>query len=172
MDDTARYCVELKTCSKCGEAKELTEFYDRKLKVGVGKVSQCKCCDNERNRKRHKENRHRNNELSKKWRQKNPDKRRKYARKFELKSRYGLSADQYDEILRRQKGGCAVCGITLDSKTRGATPHVDHCHSTGVVRGILCGKHNLAEGLIGTIENARAMVAYMEKNALFYSSTL
>jgi Recombination endonuclease VII len=82
--------------------------------------------------------------------------------------RYGLTIEQHDEIQKRQGGGCAICGIELGSKTSNTTPHVDHCHKTGIVRGIVCGNHNTAEGLVGTVEHARALVRYMEKNALFY----
>jgi len=44
----------------------------------------------------------------------------------------------------------------------------DHCYNTKVVRGILCTACNLAEGYLKTPERARRLLAYMEKNELFY----
>jgi len=49
-------------------------------------------------------------------------------------------------------------------------PCLDHCHETGLVRGILCWDCNLTEGKLGDIETARRLLAYMEANALFYSA--
>ncbi len=48
-----------------------------------------------------------------------------------LKRRYGLSVEQYKNILVDQNGVCAVCGV--DSELT-----VDHNHKNGVVRGIVC----------------------------------
>ncbi len=62
-----------------------------------------------------------------------------------------------------------MCGIKLDRKTKNTVPLVDHCHKTGIVRGILCREHNLVEGMIGSPENALALYHYMSKNSLFYS---
>lgn len=83
--------------------------------------------------------------------------------------KYGLSPKQFEVILELQKHKCAVCGIAFDTKVRIRHPHIDHCHATGIVRGILCGRCNIAEGLLGSLKNAKRLVAYMEKNELFYS---
>lgn len=47
--------------------------------------------------------------------------------------RYGLSAEGYDLLLRAQDGLCAVCGIKPSDSL-----HIDHCHATGRIRGLLC----------------------------------
>lgn len=62
-------------------------------------------------------------------------------RDYELQKKYGITRVEYDTILAAQGGHCAVCPATegLD---------VDHCHKRGKVRGILCGPHNRALGLL------------------------
>lgn len=58
-----------------------------------------------------------------------------------LKSLYGLTLAQWDRMVLRQEGRCAICEV--------ATPdlHVDHCHATGKVRALLCANCNRALGL-------------------------
>lgn len=56
-----------------------------------------------------------------------------------LKFRYGLSLADYDALLIRQGGGCAICGTPSDL-------HVDHDHATGRVRGLLCRGCNIGVG--------------------------
>ena len=76
---------------------------------------------------------------------------------YHLKSRYGLSVDDYSEMLNKQNGGCAICGTTKPGG-RYDKLHVDHCHETGKVRGLLCHNCNRALGLLGdnisTLTNA------------------
>jgi hypothetical protein len=48
---------------------------------------------------------------------------------------FGISADDFDAMLLAQGGGCAICGRRPE---REASLHVDHCHDTGRVRGIVC----------------------------------
>jgi hypothetical protein len=60
------------------------------------------------------------------------------------KKNYGVSAEQYDEMLKRQNYSCKLCNKTVeDNKQRLA---VDHCHDTGKVRGLLCSTCNLGLG--------------------------
>lgn len=56
--------------------------------------------------------------------------------------RYGLGIAEYDELLATQNGGCAICGDKPDPVL-----HVDHCHDTGRVRGLLCKRCNPMIGL-------------------------
>lgn len=60
-----------------------------------------------------------------------------------LKHAYGITPEQWEELFARQAGKCPGCATLLG---RGITTHVDHCHSTGEVRGLLCRKCNLAIG--------------------------
>lgn len=60
-----------------------------------------------------------------------------------LRQRYGLSVERYDEMLAEQNFGCGICGRQCDSGRRLA---VDHDHSTNKVRGLLCSNCNITLG--------------------------
>lgn len=61
-----------------------------------------------------------------------------------LRRQFGIGAAEYDAMLAAQGGGCAICG-TPPTDT-GPRLHVDHCHSGGNVRGILCSECNFGIG--------------------------
>ena len=60
-----------------------------------------------------------------------------------LKRSYGMSRADYDALLESQGGVCAICG-----KPSEKTLCVDHCHSTGTIRGLLCRKCNVGLGCL------------------------
>ena len=68
-------------------------------------------------------------------------------RKHKLKVKYGLTLERYASICKMQNGVCAICGNGPDTKWR--TLVVDHCHDTGIVRGLLCHRCNVALGRTG-----------------------
>ncbi len=120
-------------------------------------------------RKRHPE---RAKAYDKKWKAANPGKvrarrNRWYARNREsvlarrVKAAYGVSPEQHAEMLKRQGGCCAVCERPFVDK-RGKRPHVDHCHATGKVRGLLCGQCNSGLGMFRDDPDAmRKAIAYL-----------
>lgn len=57
------------------------------------------------------------------------------------KSRTGVTAEEFDRMLREQRGVCAICNLPSAK-----TLHVDHCHTTGAVRGLLCDLCNRGLG--------------------------
>jgi hypothetical protein len=84
-----------------------------------------------------------------------------YARRHHLKHRYGITPEQYEEMLGKQGGGCAVCGTRFPGGNS-TNFHVDHCHKTGRVRGLLCRKCNHALGLVDDDpELLRALADYL-----------
>lgn len=74
-----------------------------------------------------------------------PDEARAANRRNALK-KYGITPEDYDRMLKEQ-GGCAICGAT-EPGGRGKNFHVDHCHSTGRVRGLLCHHCNVGIGML------------------------
>ncbi len=76
-------------------------------------------------------------------------------RKSNLKYRYGITEEDYEELLVKQKYSCKICGQKPDkcqtepdkSQTEPDKPlYVDHCHQTKAIRGLLCHKCNIALG--------------------------
>jgi len=57
-----------------------------------------------------------------------------------LMHRYGITDEQYQQILAYQGGGCAVCGKPEPANKKHC---IDHDHKTGLVRGVLCLRCNL-----------------------------
>ncbi len=71
-------------------------------------------------------------------------------RRKKLLDGYGLTADEYNRLLAKQKGRCAVCGGSSNSSRASSDLSfcVDHDHITGQVRGLLCGSCNRAIGML------------------------
>ncbi len=90
------------------------------------------------------------------WRKANPLKRLN----ADLKCKYGITLDEYQRMLAAQGGVCAICKGTCPRKNRLA---VDHDHSTGEVRGLLCDPCNSAIGIMeDSPERLRAAADYIE----------
>lgn len=72
---------------------------------------------------------------------------------------YGLTKDDYEILLKHQDGRCAICR----SPPKGKRLAVDHCHTTGRVRGLLCEPCNHGLGKFADDpERCRAAAAYLE----------
>ena len=82
-------------------------------------------------------------------------------RNTQLKYKYGISLDEYENMLKKQENSCAICG-SRDPRGQGVF-HVDHCHLSHKVRGLLCQPCNMMLGLIGdntsTLASAMAYLA-------------
>lgn len=73
-------------------------------------------------------------------------------RQKKLMEQYGLTVEQYDELLLKQNGRCAICQGTHHRFTRAKSDRpfcIDHDHETGAVRGLLCSHCNRGIGLLG-----------------------
>ena len=126
-------------CSRCGDFKTADNYVlegDVRAFKGVAMRSVCRPCDEFR-----------------KW-------------KATLPKRYGITFEQYELMLAEQNGECAVCGTDNagSSRTSGRL-FVDHCHTSGKVRGLLC--HNCNQGighLQDDIDRLRSAIEYLTRN--------
>ena len=84
-------------------------------------------------------------------------------------ARYGITDEQYARLYEAQGGRCAICETTADAeklRTRKSLA-VDHCHTTGAIRGLLCGACNKALGLVDDSATImRSAIAYVESDGL------
>jgi len=72
---------------------------------------------------------------------------------------YGISREEFDALFDSQNGLCPICTDSLPAVDR---IHVDHCHGTGRVRGLLCGRCNQGIGLLRESETImRRAIAYV-----------
>ena len=91
-----------------------------------------------------------------------PEEKRKRNRAASLRANYAITVEQHDAMLAAQGGVCAICGDAPDHRRL----HVDHDHTTGVVRALLCGQCNTAIGGFGeNIAVMRRAIAYLESHA-------
>ena len=82
---------------------------------------------------------------SKEWYFKNLEKSKIASRKFKLK-KFGITLQDYEDLLTFQASGCTICGKTITEN--GRLFAIDHDHKTGKVRGLLCSTCNVALGLM------------------------
>jgi hypothetical protein len=119
------------------------EFARRKDRA-LGRVSQCKECQQAYNRAYYEREKH-----SGKW--------DLYSRAAGLKRRYGITEEDYEKLLEEQGGKCAICGSTQGRvhTATGEPRHlaVDHDHETKEIRGLLCDPCNQGIGLLGDDPN-------------------
>ena len=97
---------------------------------------------NKRQRKYRAQNPEKARESNRKWRAADPEKVRESIRKSHLRRKYGLTPEQYSALVDAQCGQCAICGRGDEYLC------VDHSHSAGIVRGLLCHGCNKAVGFL------------------------
>jgi hypothetical protein len=94
-------------------------------------------------------------EKAKAWRLANPDRivayraanrRKSYLQ--ESKRKYGLEPEDFAAFMQSQSECCATCKKPFDWGDKQTKPHIDHCHATMKVRGILCNRCNTVLGLV------------------------
>ncbi len=78
---------------------------------------------------------------------------------------FGVTFDEVLLKLEKQNGVCAICSKVLDSLTRGTKPHLDHDHSNGMIRDVLCSRCNNVLGYVGeNIELLMKFVSYIQRH--------
>jgi len=82
-------------------------------------------------------------------------------RRYNLSQKFGISLEQYDEMLRRQNHCCAICHRHQDEIKRKFA--VDHDHATGRIRSLLCNFCNTSlGGFDDSIEKLERAISYLE----------
>ncbi len=142
-----------RTCIKCGEAKELKEFYksgsnQRGKNFLEGRTTTCKNCSRMDKNGYYHEN-------------------KQYLLDYQRFRNYGLTRKDYNKMLADQDGTCAICNKKNEAKTRNTELYqlsVDHCHDTGEIRGLLCMNCNFGIGKFrDSIEILKEAIKYLEK---------
>lgn len=128
-----------RTCSTCNELKDASYYTlerDSRCVGGIAMRSTCKSCTEFR----------------------------KY--KAFIKKRYGITWEDYQSLLEEQEYKCAICGASNSQSERtSGRLFVDHCHSTGKVRGLLCSKCNHALGQFNDDEKLLfKAISYLRSN--------
>lgn len=153
-----------KVCSNCNKDLPISEFY-----VGIygsgGKQSSCKSCQKKKSRA---------------WRRDNPDQARVVAKTWELNNKrrrkdltlrrdHGIGLEEYEALFSKQKGVCAICKQLLI----GSKGHldVDHDHTTGKIRGLLCNSCNRGIGFLKDCPTTlRSAADYLESCQAVFGS--
>ena len=130
--------VAEKECFRCKTSKPLDAFH-RHAQSKTGRHSWCKTCVNlAQATSRKKNGRH-------------PSKRA-----WLIKSRYGLTEGDVDRMREEQKDLCAICQGPMKRMC------IDHCHSTGRVRGLLCHPCNVKLAAIENTDFAESARRYLD----------
>jgi len=141
-----------RTCKKCGVPKELNEENFRPNGHAEGLRSGCRECEKKSQKNRYDSNPSKHCEAARKWAKDNPERRNANKTRWRRenpekqaaivrRSIYGLEDSEFKELFSRQGGRCAICSFQFpgaNTGDRALSPHVDHCHSSGKVRGLLC----------------------------------
>jgi hypothetical protein len=114
-------------------------------------------------------------EASKKSRHKKPDYYREQAKLkcrqrskdgYFRKWRYGITQDEFEALIKKQEGLCKLCGNPPSGKSlKSKVLHVDHVHSSGKIRGLLCGTCNRVLGIIEKRDILKKIEGYLENNS-------
>lgn len=98
------------------------------------------------------------------WRKQNPEKHRAANQRWKINRRMKIC--DFDSLLNSQGGLCAICGTNKGFSGGGDNRRlaIDHCHTTGAVRGLLCGNCNRMLGLVkDSVETLKNAIKYLEK---------
>lgn len=133
MDNHGTTLIKCKTCK---EYKVNTEYYKSKL-TKSGLRGSCAACTREQD---------------KLYRQFNKEKVKLSTKKKRLKKCYGITPEEYATAMS-SSSVCEICS-SLEGNDANSMFCYDHCHSTGLFRGVLCRKCNQAIGTLGDTANS------------------
>lgn len=86
-------------------------------------------------------------------------------RLYSIKTDYKVDPTFIMDLMNKQRGCCAICGNSLVYPDSLKTFCIDHCHDTEEIRGLLCGKCNIAIGLLSdSVDSLERAVKYLTKD--------
>jgi hypothetical protein len=173
----------MKQCRKCNEEKHEGEF-GKDVTRPDGMHPYCSDCrrlekkkaydkDPEKHRKQKRDSHNKHKEkINAKRRSFNKTDEGKYLwKKATLRALYGISPEKYNELRLLQNNCCAICNTHEENVSRGPSSssetalHIDHCHDTNKVRGLLCMNCNTMLGQAkDSIDLLKSAINYLEKN--------
>ena len=138
-----------KQCLTCKKFKTLEEYYwagpDNRYHNKKYPSSYCSECHRAKRRE---------------W-YKNSDSNKRKVRASELRTKFGITIEEYEELAAYQQHVCAICE---EPCSRGISLAVDHCHKTGKIRGLLCCRCNRVLGQMNDSPNLlRRAADYLEE---------
>ena len=147
----------MKECKLCFSVKENHDFYNDKSKK-TGLSTYCKSCSISKRANTYRLYKPQNKEYQKEYHFKNKEKAKERNREY----LYGLSKIEHQSMRENQLFSCLICKEKEEDLKRGL--FVDHCHTTGKVRGLLCHSCNTLLGMAKddtkTLQNA---IQYLNK---------
>lgn len=165
--------MKTKNCFTCKFDKSIDCFSSASHHKD-GLQSSCKVCISGRSRKRYDEQKSKLMEAAKEWKRNNPDKAKAIkaksyrknidtAKNYRLETIFGISLSEYKKLLDAQGGVCKICGLPERATYKGQIKSlaVDHNHSTGQVRGLLCMRCNVEVGIIENVVKVGEIKNYL-----------
>lgn len=139
----------VQTCIQCGVNRDVKDFplkgrgnQERRLRCRI-----CECSSTKKQKAQVKA-------------QRTPEEHSRYMKNVYLKSKFGLTIEQYDEMVSSQNNLCAICE---QSPKLGKVLVVDHNHKTNTVRALLCSHCNTVLGLFyENIQLLNEAIAYLQ----------
>ena len=130
--------ITTKTCIKCKKTLPVSSFYKHSRGYFRG---DCIACTAIQNKEYNLKNKEKVAAIGKEWAARNKEK----IKETKIRRKFGIGLKEKGEIFEAQGNACAICKCTENGRARDWD--VDHCHTTGKVRGILCSNCNRALGL-------------------------
>lgn len=161
--------VALRPCNRCKEMLPAENFFKMKASSD-GLQYTCKTCQQKYRKEVRDPDGSRARQVSAAWKinakTKDPVAYALRMRNDNLMKNYGITIEQYDEMLEAQLGLCAICNLPERGLRKCGTPRnlsVDHCHDNGHVRGLLCASCNAGLGLAQEdVQIPKNMIEYLE----------
>lgn len=158
----------MKQCTYCNEIKDITAFHKAKnTKIGIRSI--CKKCNTLKLKEWVNKNREKHRATANLYKKNNPTIHRYNCLRIYWPGLTGREClKKYDEMFEKQNGVCAICNLPETIKHKSGTIYnlsVDHNHTTGKVRELLCANcnHSLG-GLKENISFAENLINYLRKH--------